>query len=116
MAVATDVAVLAPDDEQDELALPGVPEPPRRRRLDVAEPARPELEPLAVHLEAGPPAMDEVELVLLVVEVLEPVSSRRKHHRVHPERRHAERTPYLAEDPLAQLVDRRTRVRHRRRG
>ena len=38
----------------------------------MADAAWAELEALAVHLEAGKPAVDEVELVLLVVEVLEP--------------------------------------------
>ena len=72
----------------------------------MADAARAELEALALDLEARQSAVDEVELVLLVVEVLEPAGLRRQHHRVDAERGHAERLPDLAEDARAEVVDR----------
>ena len=72
MPVALDVAVLAADDEQDEiLGVARVETGPRRRRLDVQQAALAELAHLVADLDARPAAMDEVELVLLVVPVLE---------------------------------------------
>src|SRR5262245_55502870 len=81
--VPLDVAALAADDEQHELLRLGrVRHLARRRRLDVDEAARAELSRLAVDLHAGTAAMDEVELVLDVVEVVESFEAGRHHERV----------------------------------
>ena len=77
------------------------------------EPARPERPLLAVHLEARRAAVDEVELVLRVVVVEEPLVPGWIDERVDAERGDAERRPDLPEAvALAQLVERRERVRH----
>src|SRR5436190_21393254 len=91
MAVSLDVPVLAADDEQDEVAVADARDLPRRRRLDVAEAAGAELPHLAVDLESCRAAVHEVELVLPVVVVQEPVEAGRHHERVDAEGRHAER-------------------------
>ena len=54
LPVPLDVAVAAADDEEHELVVARVPELPRHAGLDVDEPARPELELLAVDVEARP--------------------------------------------------------------
>src|SRR5438094_896394 len=113
MTVALDVAVLAADDEHDQLLVADVRDLARRRRLDVADPARSEGPLLAVDLELRRAAVDEVELVLGVVVVEEAFLARRVDDRVDAERGHAERVADLAEaGPLAELVDRAEAVRH----
>ena len=62
----------------------------------------------------SPPAVDEVELVLLLVEVRPGLDARRKHPGVRPERGDPERRPDLADGGVAQLVQRRKRVTHGR--
>src|SRR6185437_3633803 len=96
----------------DVVVAAGVPEPPRRGRLDVHRAARPELERLALHLEPGPAGVDEVELVLAVMEVVEPLRPGREDDRVHAERRHAQLLAQLAEDAGPERVDRRQPVCH----
>src|SRR5262249_59750539 len=64
VAVTLDVAALAADDEDHEVAVARVRELARRRRLDVGEPAGPEFAHLAVDLEARRAAVHEVQLVL----------------------------------------------------
>src|SRR6185312_11943963 len=112
LAVTLDVAVAAADREQHELVVAGVPEPPRGGRLDVHGAARAELERLAVDLEPGRPGVDEVELVLAVVKVVEPLGAGRQDDRVRAERGHAELLAELAEDAGAERVDRRRPVCH----
>jgi hypothetical protein len=112
VAVAPDVAVLAADDEQHEVVVAGVPEAPRRGRLDMTDAAGLELDDLAAHLEPGPAPVDEVELVLLVVVVEEPLGARREHHRVGSEGGDAYRPADLAEEAGTEVIDRRDAVRH----
>src|SRR5690242_961243 len=112
LAVALDVAVAAADREQHEVVAAGVPEPPRRGRLDVHRAPRPEVERLALDLEPGHPRMDEVELVLAVVEVVEPFRAGRQDDGVHAERRDAQLLAQLAEDAGPERVDRRHPVCH----
>ena len=69
MAVALDVAVLAADDEQDEVVVGAVRDLAGRRRLDVHEPALADDVLVAVERERRGAAVDEVQLVLRVVEV-----------------------------------------------
>src|SRR5207302_934505 len=90
VAVALDVAVLAADDEEDSVLLEWVRDLAGRRRLAVEEPAFSELTCLTVDLYEDLAAMDEVQLVLRVVIVVEPLVAGRVHDRVHAERRHAE--------------------------
>ena len=108
MPVPLDIAVLAADDEHHELlGLARVRDLARRLRLDVQQPALAELAHLAADLHARPAAMDEVELVLLVVEVLEALEARRIDDPVDAERRHAERAAHLTEPrPVPELVQR----------
>src|SRR5262249_51880762 len=101
-----DVAVLAADDEDHEVVVADVRQLAVRRRLDVAETAWAKLAHLAVDLEPRRPAVDEVELVLRVVEVVDTLGAGRHHDRVDAERRHAERRADLAEAvALAELVE-----------
>src|SRR5262249_43884597 len=113
-AVAFDVPALAADDEQHQLLrLARVRDLPRRRRLDVEEAALAKLAHLAADLHARATAVDEVELVLLVVEVREALHPRRHDDAVHADRLHAQRAPHLAvARPLAELVERAERVGH----
>src|SRR5438067_11294051 len=67
VAVALNVAGLCTDDQQDEVVVAGVRHLARRRRLDVHQRAGAELAHLAADLDAGRPAVDEVQLVLRVV-------------------------------------------------
>src|SRR3954467_12976022 len=98
MSGALGVAVLAADDEQHELVgVACVPELARRRRLGVEEPALAELASLAADLDAGAAAVHEVQLVLLVVVVKEPLEAGRIDDAVDAERRDAERSADLAE-------------------
>ena len=112
MAVAADVAVLRADDEHDEVLVTDARHPPWRRRLDVADAARPQLPHLAADLESSPAAVDEVELVLLVVEVRPADHAGREHDGVHPESRHAELAAHLAKRAVTHLVDRSEGVTH----
>src|SRR6478736_2977471 len=98
IAVALDVTTLTADDEDDEILLVArVRELTGSRRLDVAEPAGAELANLAADVEPGCAAVDEVELVLRVVEVVDALGARGHHDRVDAERRHPERHADLAE-------------------
>src|SRR5262249_43557954 len=107
MAVALDVAALAADDEHDQVVVAAVRELARRRRLDVAQAAGAELAHLALHLEPRRALVHEVELVLNVVVVLEPLEPGRHHDRVDAERVDSERAPHLAETvAVAELADR----------
>src|SRR3954447_934238 len=113
LPVAGDVAVLAADDEHDQVVVADVRNLPRGRRLDVAQTARAELAYLAVDLEPGRARVDEVELVLDVVVVEKALELRRVHDRVDAECRNAELLPHLAEPgAVAELVDRSEAVGH----
>ncbi len=114
LAVAADVAVLRADDEQDEILVADARDAPRRRRLDVHDSARLELERVTCNLEVRAAAVDEVELVLLVVEVGSAYGPGRQNERVHTECRDAQLATDLAEDSVAHVVDRAVRVRHGR--
>ena len=73
LSVPLDVAARAADDEQHQLlVLRPVGYAARRGRLDVEKAAWAELEHLVANLDAGAAAVDEVELVLRVVEWLNP--------------------------------------------
>ena len=73
MPVALDVPVLAADDEQHQVfGVARVRDGPPRRRLDVQQSALAELVNLVADLDARAAAMDEVELVLIVVPMMEP--------------------------------------------
>ena len=77
------------------------------------EPARPELAGLAVDLDARAAAVDEVELVLLVVVVREALEAGRVDDCVDAEGLDAERRAHLAEArAFAELVDRAECVVH----
>ena len=115
VAVAADVAVLRPDDEQDEVLVADARDAPRRRRLHVHDPARAELERVPGDVEARASAVDEVELVLLVVEVGAADDAGRQHERVDAEGRDAKLAAHLAEDAVAHLVDRPEGVAHARK-
>ena len=78
----------------------------------MAEASLAELEALAVDLEQRPPAVDEVELVLEVVEVAKPAGAGREHHRVRAERRDAELPAHLAKDAVSEVLEARVRVAH----
>jgi hypothetical protein len=76
VAVALDVAALAADDEETRSSSVSVRDCARRRRLDVHEPALGDLvHPRLSIVEARRAAVDEVELVLLIVVVLRPSTS-----------------------------------------
>ncbi len=113
MAVAADVASLAADDEHDEIVGTAVRDAARGRRGDVQEAARAEQALLALDLHPCGPGVDEVELVLLVVVVEEPLVPGRHHDHVDAERLDPERLAHLAEAvPVAELLDRSERVAH----
>jgi hypothetical protein len=78
----------------------------------VAEPARPELARLAGQRELRTACVHEVELVLLLVEVRPRLDARRDHEHVDAERRHAKLPAHLAEDAVAQFLDRPERIAH----
>src|SRR5882757_5958248 len=106
MTVALDVAVLAADDEDDRVLLERIRELARRCRLAMEEAARAELAGLALDLDDHRPAVDEVELVLLVVVVLEALVAGRVDDRVHAEGGDAEGAADLAEAvAVAELVE-----------
>src|SRR5207248_7302587 len=90
VTVALDVAVLAADDEEHEILVGPVADAPRRRRLDVHEPACLDDVLLALDLERGRAAVDEVELVLRVVVMRGAVVVRREDLQVDAECGHAE--------------------------
>ncbi len=76
-------------------------------------PARAEQPILALDLHARGAGVDEVELVLLLVVVEEPLVAGRHHDHVDAERLDPERLAHLAEPvALAELVDGAERVRH----
>src|SRR6185312_744334 len=114
LPVAFDVPALAADREDDEFFVARVPEAARCPGLDVAAASRAELEPLSFHLEVGPAAVDEVELVLLLVEMVEPLGGGREDERVGAEGPHAELAADLAEDAVAHVVDRSMPMSHGR--
>src|SRR5690348_1819837 len=116
MSVSLDVTVLAAEREQDEVPVAGVPETPRRRRLDVHRSARLDLERLAVDLESGAPRVHEVELVLAFVEVVEPLGAGREDDAVRAECGDAQLTAELAKDARPELVERRDAIAHGLRG
>ena len=75
--------------------------------------AGPELAHVAVDFEAGGSAVHEVELVLLVVVMQDPLGAGRVDDRVHAECAHAELLPDLAEAVVvAELIERPEAVRH----
>src|SRR5438067_12102762 len=116
MAVALDVAALPADHEHDQVFVARVRKPARGRRFHVAQAARAELARLAVDLEQRTAGMDEVELVLEVVVVHEPLVTSGHDDDVHSEGGHPERRPHLPEAvPVAELVDVAEGVRHARR-
>ena len=78
----------------------------------MAEPARPELARLAGKREPRAARVDEVELVLFLVEVRPRLDAGRDHEHVDAERRHAKLPAHLAEDAVAQLLDRPERIAH----
>src|SRR5436305_2804996 len=112
LPVALDVAVLAADHEYDEIvALACIREPARHRRLDVHQTALAELARLVGDLEACSTAVDEVQLVLLLMEMAEALEARRHHDHVGAERRDSECAPNLAEAvALADVVERAERI------
>jgi hypothetical protein len=114
LPVAADVAVFGADNDQDEVLVADTDDLARRLRLDVAEPARPELPRLSRQPEARPAAVDEVELVLLLVKVRPRFDPGREHPSVRAEGRDPEPRPNLAEDAVAELVQRGKRVTHGR--
>src|SRR4051812_46772375 len=97
MPVALDVAALTADDEDDCVLVERIRELARRRRLAMEEAAGLEVAALAFHLHAHDSAVDEIELVLRVVVVEDPVVAGGVDEGVHAERRHAERAADLAE-------------------
>src|SRR5207302_10650050 len=106
---------LPADDEKDEILVGSIRHPPRRRRLDVDEPALGDLVILVVDRERRGPAVHEVELVLVVVVVRRSVVVRREDERIDTERRHAERQPDLAESvALSDLIPWTDLVAHAR--
>jgi hypothetical protein len=109
-----DVAVLGADHDEDEILVADVDDLARRRRLDVAEPAGPELARLARQPETCPPAVNEIELVLFLVEVRPRLDPGREHPRIRSEGRDPELRPDLADGAVAQLVHRRKGVPHGR--
>src|SRR6185312_7812888 len=113
VAVPLDVPALPADDEHDEVLVARVRDAARRRRRDVHHPAGPEQPLIAVDLDPRGPGVDEVQLVLLVVVVLEPLVAGRHHDHVGTEGVDTERAAHLPEPvALAELVDRPERVRH----
>src|SRR4051794_6893324 len=113
LPVAGDVAVLAADDEHDQVVVADVRNLPRGRRLDVAQAARAELPYLAVDLEPCRARVDEVELVLHIVVVEEALELRRVDDRIDAECGNAELLPHLAEPgAVAELIDRSEAVGH----
>jgi DNA-binding HxlR family transcriptional regulator len=113
LPVAADVAVLRADDEHHELARSGVRHAARRRRLDVDQPAGPELDALVRQVEDGVSLVDEVQLVLLLVVVGPPGDAGLDDEDVRAEGGDPERAAHLPEGLVAELVDRRVRVPHR---
>src|SRR5215210_8542388 len=106
-AVAPDVAVLAAGDEVERRLIAHVPYLPYRGGVHASEAARTEDE-LGVVVQANldAPAMNEVELLLLLVEVAAGLEPRRDLDRVHAEGGHAELAPDLAEaGAVAEPVD-----------
>src|SRR4051794_23078227 len=95
--VAVDVAALASDDQEHELAVRAIRDLPVGRRLDVNEPSFADLVLLALDGERRGAAVDEVQLVLRVVEVVRPFVVRRKHKTVDAESGDAEGAADLAE-------------------
>ena len=73
MAVEFDVAVLAADDEDDRLLLERVRDAPPGCRFGMEEATLAELAALALDLDLHAAAVDEIELVLGVVVVREPL-------------------------------------------
>ncbi len=79
----------------------------------MAEVAGPELAHLAVDLESRRPAVDEVQLVLLVVVVVDADRARWVGENVDAERSHAQTLPHLPKPVVvAKLVEGRERVSH----
>jgi hypothetical protein len=113
LPVAAHVPLFTTDDEHDEVLVGPVVDLPRGRGFDVDDAARPEVERVTVDFERCTPAVDEVELVLLVVIVEKALLAGRVYDRIDTERRHPERPPDAAEaGPLTQLVDRTLGVPH----
>ena len=102
------------DDEHHQIHVADARDLARRGRLDVTEAAGPELARLAGQREPCAAGMDEVELVLLLVVVRPGDDAGLEHQHVDAEGRDAERLSHLAEDAVAQLVDRPERVPHDR--
>src|SRR3954451_5782342 len=111
LPVAPDVAVLAADDHVDRVLVEGV-HAAHRRGGDAGEAALVEHVARAVaELEADAPAVDEVELLLLVVVVARRGVAGRLDDGVDAERGHAQRRADLAEAvPVAERVQMADRV------
>src|SRR6266540_3554034 len=106
-AVAAHVAVLAARDEVHRRLVADVLDLPHRRGVHAGEPARAEqVLRLVVQANPDPAAVDEVELLLLVVEVAAGLEARRDLDRVDAEGRDAELAAHLAEArALGERVD-----------
>jgi hypothetical protein len=111
-AVAADVSVLAAHDDVDGVALADVADAPHGRGVDPRQATLSELMGAAVaepHLD--PAAVDEVELLLLVVVVAAGLPPGREDDRVHAERGHPELSADLLEAVIAaERVKRADRV------
>ena len=107
LAVAAHVAVLAAGDEVERGLVAHVLDLPHGGGIHAREPARSEhVLRVVVQGDLHAPAVDEVELLLLLVEVAAGGELRRQLDRVHAERGHAELAPHLAEArPLPERID-----------
>ena len=114
MPVAADVAVLGADHDEHEILIADVDDLARRLRLDVRHAARPELARLAGKAKLRPAAVDEIELVLVVVEVGAGLDPGRENNCVGAEGCDSEPLSDLAKDAVAELVHGRKRVPHGR--
>ena len=88
---------------------------PGRARVRLMKPElRKEEVSAATQTEARPSAVNEVELVLLLVEVRPRLDPGREHPSIRAEGRDPDPRPNLADDPVAELVQRRKCVTHGR--
>src|SRR5215218_6088631 len=109
-AVAAHVAVLAARDQINRRLVADVLDLPHGGGIHAREAAGAEqVLGLVVQADLDAAAVDEVELLLLLVEVAPGLEGRRQLDRVHAERGHAELAPHLPEPrPLGERID----IRH----
>src|SRR5262249_41427637 len=97
LAVATDVAVLAPHDDHNRVGLADVAEPAWHLWVDADEAARLQRVPRPVaEAKLDVALVDEIGLFLLIVEMLAGLVARREDERVDTEGGHVELTTDLA--------------------